>query len=180
MWPQTQGGDSIENNWLEFRFEKRIDIPFWFRNMSELPILERFPSIGNLKPKLKWFFKPKLKPKFCLLNWSPGLQRDKQCDLRIWLWWQLHSREWSPDITILSWELHGSYCMHLLHLAAPQHEHQLHLHLYGYRGFDAHWMLRFCKNLWRKFYTIWLCWHGVRQSTIGDYGVSTKQHLAQV
>ena len=28
--------------------------------------------MGNLKPKLKWFFKPKLKPKNFLLNWHPA------------------------------------------------------------------------------------------------------------
>ena len=32
--------------------------------MSKLTIFERFLSVGNLKPKLKSFFKPKLKPKF--------------------------------------------------------------------------------------------------------------------
>ena len=32
--------------------------------MSKIPLFERFLSVGNLKPKLKWFFKPKLKPKF--------------------------------------------------------------------------------------------------------------------
>ena len=31
-----------------------------------------FLSVGNLKPKLKWFFKPKLKPKNVLLNFLPG------------------------------------------------------------------------------------------------------------
>ena len=40
--------------------------------MSKLPIFELFLSVGNLKPKLKWFFKPKLKPKLFLLNWVPG------------------------------------------------------------------------------------------------------------
>ena len=40
--------------------------------MSKLPIFERFLGVGNLKPKLKWFFKPKLKPKIVLLNWAPG------------------------------------------------------------------------------------------------------------
>ena len=40
--------------------------------MSKLPIFEHFLSVGNLKPKLKWFFKPKLKPNFFLLNWAPG------------------------------------------------------------------------------------------------------------
>ena len=28
--------------------------------MSKLPIFEHFLSVRNLKPKLKWFFKPKL------------------------------------------------------------------------------------------------------------------------
>ena len=40
--------------------------------MSKLPIFEHFLSVGNLKPKLKWFFKPKLKPKLFPLNWAPG------------------------------------------------------------------------------------------------------------
>ena len=31
--------------------------------MSELPNFEHFLSVGNLKPKLEWVFKPKLKPK---------------------------------------------------------------------------------------------------------------------
>ena len=33
--------------------------------MSKLPIFEHFLSVGNLKPKLK--------PKFCLLNWAPEM-----------------------------------------------------------------------------------------------------------
>ena len=40
--------------------------------MSKLPIFEHFLSVGNLEPKLKWFFKPKLKPKMFLLNRLPG------------------------------------------------------------------------------------------------------------
>ena len=41
---------------------------------SKLPIFELFLSVGNLKPKLKWFFKPKLKPKFSIeLGPSPPL-----------------------------------------------------------------------------------------------------------
>ena len=36
--------------------------------MSKIPIFEIFTRVGNLKPKLKWFFKPKLKLKFFLLN----------------------------------------------------------------------------------------------------------------
>ena len=36
------------------------------------PIFEHFLSVGNLKPKLKWFFKPKLKPKCFLLNRPPS------------------------------------------------------------------------------------------------------------
>ena len=40
--------------------------------MSELTIFEHFLSAGNLKPKLEWFFKPKLEPNFCLLNCLPG------------------------------------------------------------------------------------------------------------
>ena len=38
--------------------------------MSKPPILEHFLSVGNLRPKLKWFFKPKM----FLLNFPP-LQR---------------------------------------------------------------------------------------------------------
>ena len=40
--------------------------------MSKLPIFEQFLSVRNLKPKLEWFFKPKLEPKMFLLNWVPG------------------------------------------------------------------------------------------------------------
>ena len=32
--------------------------------MSKLPIFGHFLSVGNLKPKLELFFKPKIKPKF--------------------------------------------------------------------------------------------------------------------
>ena len=39
--------------------------------MSKLPIFEHFLSVGNLKPKLEWFFKSKLKPQFVLLNLAP-------------------------------------------------------------------------------------------------------------
>ena len=39
--------------------------------MSKLPIFEHFLNVENLKPKLKWFFKPKLKPNLFLLNWVP-------------------------------------------------------------------------------------------------------------
>ena len=39
--------------------------------MSKLPILEHFLSVGNLKPKLELFFKPKHKLKFVPLNWAP-------------------------------------------------------------------------------------------------------------
>ena len=35
--------------------------------MSKLTIFELFLSVGNLKPKLEWFFKPKC----FLLNWAP-------------------------------------------------------------------------------------------------------------
>ena len=43
--------------------------------MSKLPIFEHFLSVGNLKPKLEWFFKPKLKPIFFLLNWAPDPEK---------------------------------------------------------------------------------------------------------
>ena len=39
--------------------------------MSKLPSFEYFLCVGNLKPKLKWFFKPKPKPKMFLCNWVP-------------------------------------------------------------------------------------------------------------
>ena len=45
--------------------------------MSKLPIFDHFLSVGNLKPKLKWFFKPKLKAKIFLLNWAPERQTDR-------------------------------------------------------------------------------------------------------
>ena len=41
--------------------------------MSKLPIFERFLSVGNLKPKLKWFLKLKLKQKNVLLNCLPAV-----------------------------------------------------------------------------------------------------------
>ena len=39
--------------------------------MSKLPVFGHFLSVGNLKPKLRWFFKPKFKPKMFLLNRLP-------------------------------------------------------------------------------------------------------------
>ena len=41
--------------------------------MSKLSIFDHFLSVGNLKPKLEWFFKPQLKPKCFLSNWAPGV-----------------------------------------------------------------------------------------------------------
>ena len=41
--------------------------------MSKLPIFEHFLSVENLKPKLKWFFKPKLKPNFFFIELPPWL-----------------------------------------------------------------------------------------------------------
>ena len=35
---QNLGGNSIEIFWLEFWLEKRLEIPFRFRDMSKLPI----------------------------------------------------------------------------------------------------------------------------------------------
>ena len=35
---------------------------------------ENFLSGENLKPKVKWFFKPK--PKIFVLNWAPGIHKD--------------------------------------------------------------------------------------------------------
>ena len=46
--------------------------------MSKLPILERFLSVGNVNPKLKPFFKSKLKPKLFLLNLPPALRQPHQ------------------------------------------------------------------------------------------------------
>ena len=40
-----------------------------------VPILELFLSVGNLKPKFKWVFKRKLKPKKFLLNCHPAVVR---------------------------------------------------------------------------------------------------------
>ena len=37
----------------------------------KLPIFEHYLSVGNLKPRLEWFFEPKLKPKLLLFNWVP-------------------------------------------------------------------------------------------------------------
>ena len=39
--------------------------------MSKLPIFEHILSVGNLKPKFKWFFSQKLEPIFFLLNCLP-------------------------------------------------------------------------------------------------------------
>ena len=47
--------------WPQFRLEKWLDIPFWFWDLYKLPIFELFLSVSNLKPKLKWFFKSKIK-----------------------------------------------------------------------------------------------------------------------
>ena len=43
-------------NGLRFRFDSETCLNY--------PFLEHFLSVGNLKPKLKWFLKPKLKPIF--------------------------------------------------------------------------------------------------------------------
>ena len=62
-WPQ--GRDSIERkNWRDFGLVTRIEIRFWSWDESKTPIFEHFLSAGNLKPKLKIVFKPKLRPKF--------------------------------------------------------------------------------------------------------------------
>ena len=39
-----------------------------------LPIFELFLGVGNLKPKLKWFFNPRLKQKCVQLNRPPELR----------------------------------------------------------------------------------------------------------
>ena len=44
--------------------------------MSKLPIFKHFLSVGNVKPKLKWFFKPKLEPK--LFYWIVPQRNDSQ------------------------------------------------------------------------------------------------------
>ena len=59
-----QGGDSLDKILAWVSAWKRIEILFWLRDMSKLPIFEHFLSVGNFKPKLKWFFKPKFKPIF--------------------------------------------------------------------------------------------------------------------
>ena len=53
--------------------------------MSKLPIFEHCLSVGNLKPKLERFFKPKLNPIIFLLNWA----------LEEWnLWKIIHEKEY--------------------------------------------------------------------------------------
>ena len=67
-----QGGDSIEEkNWFEFRLEKRIEIPFWFCDMSKLSMFEHFLSVGNLESKLEWFFKPRTQAKMFSVELPP-------------------------------------------------------------------------------------------------------------
>ena len=48
---------------------------------TNYPFLNIFLVYGNLEPKLKWFFKPKLKPKMFLLNWVPEELHDRLADL---------------------------------------------------------------------------------------------------
>ena len=50
---RSLGPNSIETIWLQFRLEKRLEIPFWFWYMPEQPTFELFLSIGNLKLILK-------------------------------------------------------------------------------------------------------------------------------
>ena len=59
--------------WLEFWLIKRLEITFWFCDMSKLPFFELFISVGSLKPKVKWLFKLKLKPQNFLLKYHPAL-----------------------------------------------------------------------------------------------------------
>ena len=58
----------------------------WFCDMSKPHIFEPFISVGNLKPKLKWFFKLKIKPKLFLLNFHPAVRdrslRDQDLERR--------------------------------------------------------------------------------------------------
>ena len=72
-----QGGNSKEKHWLKFWLEKWLEIPFWFCEISELPIFELLISLRNLKPKIKLFFKPKLKPTNFLLNRSPDVRAEE-------------------------------------------------------------------------------------------------------
>ena len=57
LHPRRLGGNSTEKfirlkTGLRFRFDSEACL--------NNPFLERFFSVGNLKPKLKWFFKPKI------------------------------------------------------------------------------------------------------------------------
>ena len=42
--------------------------------MSKLPFFELFLSVGNHKPKLKWFFEPKTQAEIFQLNCAPGAE----------------------------------------------------------------------------------------------------------
>ena len=69
---KRQGGNSIET----FLFEK--DSRFHFDSVTclnyhfFLTFSYFFNNVGNFKPKLKWFFKPKLKPKTFSIELSPS------------------------------------------------------------------------------------------------------------
>ena len=81
--------------------------------MSELLISERFLSVANLKPKLKWFFKPKLKPIFFLLNWTPDGCRGRAAGIlqerrrhRLGHWVGIHPRTVGPVCSGETGQLH--------------------------------------------------------------------------
>ena len=50
--------------------------------MSKLPIFVLFISVGNLKPKLEWFFKLKLKPKYFSIELTPRDREEKLSSVR--------------------------------------------------------------------------------------------------
>ena len=68
-----QGRPGRQFNRDNFGLKNGLSFHF-YSGTSKLPIFELFLSVGNLEPKLKRFFKPKLKPKCVLLNCHPGLR----------------------------------------------------------------------------------------------------------
>ena len=69
-WRSLGGGNSIENIWAWVSAWKNgLRFRFYSETCLNYPFFKHFLSVGNLKPKLKWFFKPKLKPKiFCWIG----------------------------------------------------------------------------------------------------------------
>ena len=53
-----------KNFGISFGLKNGLLFHFDSETCLNLPIFEHFLSEGNLEPKLKWFFKPKLEPKF--------------------------------------------------------------------------------------------------------------------